>query len=179
MPREKTLDQVLDRNIQALIDLRKKIASQRRPQDRVTDAIAAFAGSIYFVYVHLAILVIWALWNLGWLGLRPFDPFPFTLLPSIASVEAIFLSTLLMINQNRMQTLEERREDLDLQVSLLTEHEITRLIRITDLIAQHIGIDASEAGANLKEMKKDVPATKVLERIDVVERDNAEAEKKK
>ena len=173
MPREKTLDQIIDHNIQALIDLRKKISSERSPRDRVTDGIAAFAGSIYFVYVHLAILVIWTVWNLGWLGVKPFDPFPFTLLPAIASIEAIFLSTFLMINQNRMRTLEERREDLDLQMGLLTEHEITRLIRLTDLIAKHFNIDASKAGGNLNEMKQDVPPTKVLERIEVVERDNA------
>jgi uncharacterized membrane protein len=76
-----------------------------------------------------------------------------------------------------MSAFEERREDLDLQVSLLTEHEITRLMRLTDLIAAHIGIESSEAGANMAEMKKDVPATKVLERIDVVERNNAEDKK--
>ena len=177
MPREKTLDQVLDRNIQALIDLRKKISRQRSTQDRVTDVIAGFAGSIYFVYAHLAILILWIVWNMGWIGLRPFDPFPFTLLPSIASVEAIFISTFLMINQNRMSALEERREDLDLQVSLLTEHEITRLLRLVDLIATHIGIESSEAGANMAEMKKDVSATKLLERIDVVERNNSEDKK--
>ncbi len=71
-----------------------------------------------FVYIHLALFGLWIIWNLGWLGLKPFDK-SFVILAMFASVEAIFLSTFVLISQNRMNVQADKRAALDLQVSLL------------------------------------------------------------
>ncbi len=117
---------VVHRNVRALADLRAREEQRRKPSDRVADAVTAFAGSMWCVYVHALWFGGWLVWNSGKLPrVAPFDPFPFVMLAMIASVEAIFLSTFILISQNRMQRLADRRAELDLQISLLTEHELT------------------------------------------------------
>src|SRR5207253_319971 len=111
---------------------RKKGAS-----DRFADTITAFAGSMWCVYAHALLFGFWIVANVGLVpGIKPFDPFPFVMLAMFASVEAIFLSTFILISQNRMQLMADRRAELDVQISLLTEHELTRAITLLDNIAQ-------------------------------------------
>jgi uncharacterized membrane protein len=80
-------------------------------------------------------------------------------------VEAIFLSTFVLINQNRMAAEDDARSDLDLQINLLNEHETTRLIALVDAIAQRLGVETSDAG-EVEEMKKDVAPEAVLDRLE-------------
>jgi uncharacterized membrane protein len=91
-----------------------------------------------FVYLHLLLYGAWIAVNLGWTPLKPFDP-SFVILAMEASVEAIFLSTFVLITQNRMAALADRRADLDLQVSLLTEHEVTRVVTLVTAMAERMG----------------------------------------
>lgn len=86
----------------------------------------------------------------------------------VASVEAIFLSTFVLISQNRMAEVEDRRADLDLQVSLLAEHEITRLVSLVTEMARRMGIDEALDPA-LQELRRDVRPERVLERMDAHE----------
>lgn len=167
---------VLDRNIKALLDVKAESDRQRGWQERVSDAIATFTGSPAFIYCHLAILATWVLWNLGFLGIEPFDPFPFILLASAASVEAIFLSTFVLINQNRMNVLAQRRGELALQISLLTEHELTRLTQICDSIAKRLEIQPQKIAEDIEEVKADVSPTMVLEKIAQAEREHVSNE---
>jgi uncharacterized membrane protein len=102
--------------------------------------------------------------NLGWLPLPKFDP-TFVVLAMVASVEAIFLSTFVLITQNRMAALVEKRAELDLQVSLLAEHEITRLIHLVSAIGEHLGLEEAN-DPELAELKKDVHPERVLDKID-------------
>ena len=88
-----------------------------------------------------------------------------------ASVEAIFLSTFVLITQNRMAALADRRADLDLQVSLLTEHELTRVVTLVTAMAERMGVPESRA-PELAELAKDVAPEKVLDRIDERERES-------
>src|SRR5437016_5007110 len=123
------LARVVQRNIRALLEVRQQFEQRKSHQARIADAITAFTGSMTFVYLHALGFGGWILVNLGTIpGIKPFDPFPFAMLAMIASVEAIFLSTFVLISQNRMAALADKRADLDLQVNLLAEHEITRLI---------------------------------------------------
>src|SRR5215204_4078330 len=120
-------NRVLARNIEALCKARDEEGAQKSVEERASDAITRFTGSMRFVYLHAALFGTWILWNLGWIpGLTPFDP-SFVVLAMIASVEAIFLSTFVLISQNRMQAQAERRAELDLQISLLAEHEVTQI----------------------------------------------------
>lgn len=167
---EPELAAVVHRNIRALVDARERLQVHLGFQQRVADKITAFTGSMTFVYVHATFFAFWFCANLGLLGLRPFDPYPFVMLAMIASVEAIFLSTFVLISQNRMQRLADQRADLNLQISLLAEHEVTRLIRMVDAMAIRIGI-ASDDRQTLEELKHDVHPETLLREMEQLERD--------
>lgn len=170
---EREIDGVMRRNIAALIEVRKRREKEKTRQEAVADSITAFTGSLPFVYIHAAIFGGWILVNTGVVpGIAPFDPFPFVMLAMIASVEAIFLSTFVLISQNRMAAIADRRADLDLQVNLLAEHEITRLIHLVDDIARQVGVRAG-SDAKLDELKKDVRPEVVLEELDRAEKERA------
>ena len=162
---------VVERNITALLQRRKDEDKRRRAQDRVADAITRFTGSMTFVYIHLVLYAAWILTNLGFVpGLGRFKDFDkgFTVLAMEASVEAIFLSTFVLISQNRMQALSDKRADLDLQVSLLSEHEVTELIRMVRAMAQRMGVQEAR-DPELDELAQDVQPETVLSHIEAAE----------
>jgi uncharacterized membrane protein len=160
----KDLNSVLARNVRALADRSRKEAERATVGDRLSEAITAFTGSMTFVILHLIVLIIWVLINLGWLfGIRAFDP-DFIILATAASVEAIFLSTFVLISQNRAADAARHRAELDLQINLLAEHELTRLIALNIAVAEHLGVSAAD-DPSLAELKKHVAPEKVLDRI--------------
>ena len=160
---------LIDRNVEALVKRRQQEKARTGLQERIADAITAFAGSMKFVYLHLAIYGLWILVNLGWLPLLPpFDP-TFVVLAMVASVEAIFLSTFVLISQNRMQAAADKRADLDLQISLLSEHEITRLVTLVTEIAQRMDLPSAK-DPELRELAKNVAPERVLDRMQEAER---------
>ncbi len=96
------LSKVIERNIRTIIHLRTKAARERSLQGRIADAITSFSGRMIFAYVHILWFGFWILFNTGRFGVRVFDPFPYGLLTMIVSLEAIFLSTFVLISQNRL-----------------------------------------------------------------------------
>ena len=134
------LSPVLERNIRALELRRQRENREASAEERVAEAITRFTGSMRFVYLHLAIFGFWIVANLGWVpGVPAWDP-SFVVLAMIASVEAIFLSTFVLISQNRMAGAADKRADLDLQIGLLAEHEVTRLVTLLSGIADRMGV---------------------------------------
>ena len=103
--------------------------------------------------------------NLGGFGLTIFDPYPFGLLTMIVSLEAIFLATFVLLSQNRQAEDAEQRAELDLQINLLSEHEITRILTLVDAIADHLGLEAGQ-DPELDELKMDVKADAVLKEME-------------
>jgi uncharacterized membrane protein len=162
--------QIVERNIEALLVHRQACEQALGWQQRLAHRIARFAGNMSFVWLHAAFVALWTLLNLGIVpGIAPFDP-TFVILATIASVEAIFISTFILITQNRMQAEADRRAELNLQISLLAEHEITRLIKMVTEIGDAMNISASRA-PELYELKEDVKPEVVL---DTLERREAE-----
>jgi uncharacterized membrane protein len=160
---------VVERNIRALLEHRREQEGNRSGQERIADAITRFTGSMRFVYIHLVVFGLWIVVNIGWIpGVSQFDE-TFVVLAMIASVEAIFLSTFVLISQNRMAALADKRADLDLQVSLLAEHEITRLITLVTAIAERLELDAAQ-NPELIELSQDVAPEKVMEKMEAHER---------
>jgi uncharacterized membrane protein len=156
---------VLARNIQGLLGARREAERRKDTQERVSDAITRFAGSLRFVYIHGLLFGGWIIWNLGWIpGLPPFDP-SFVVLAMVASVEAIFLSTFVLISQNSMRAQAEKRAELDLQISLLAEHEVTQIMNLLDRVARHLGIEDG-ADPEIEEVKEDVDPRAVLHAIE-------------
>jgi uncharacterized membrane protein len=135
-------------------------------EERIAGAITRFAGSLRFVYLHIVLFGFWIIANLGLApGVPEFDP-SFVILAMAASVEAIFLSTFILITQNRMSAVAEKRAELDLQISLLAEHEVTKLATLLSAIADRLGIKTED---ELEEVKRDVAPETVLDEIEEIE----------
>src|SRR3954451_11922645 len=161
----KRLASVLERNIRALDQRREQEEANAGWQDRRRHSVTRASGSLAFVYFHLLLFGLWIVLNI-WsvFGIPAFDP-SFTVLAMAASVEAIFLSTFVLISQNRMAEAAEKRAELDLQISLLAEHEITKLAELVAAIAERIGIDAG-ADPEVAEITQDVIPEAVLDEIE-------------
>jgi uncharacterized membrane protein len=169
-PPPRGLSPVLERNIRALQLRRQREEKEASVEERVADAITRFTGSMRFVYLHLAFFGFWIVANLGWVpGVPGWDP-SFVVLAMIASVEAIFLSTFVLISQNRMAAAADKRADLDLQISLLAEHEVTRLITLVAGVAERMGVE-TEADPDLEEITQDVAPEAVLDGLEAIEPD--------
>ena len=158
------LSKVIERNIRTIIHLRTKAARERSLQGRIADAITSFSGRMIFAYVHIAWFGVWILLNTGRFGVRVFDPFPYGLLTMIVSLEAIFLSTFVLISQNRLSEETERRADLDLHIGLLTEHELTRVLQMLDAIQDKMGI-VDHANSELADLEMETKPEDVLAEI--------------
>jgi uncharacterized membrane protein len=157
---------VLDRNINALIQRRAADQKTMSRQERLAQAMTNFAGSMPFVYLHALVFGLWILVNVGWLPVMPaFDP-SLVILAMVASVEAIFISTFVLISQNRMALEDDKRADLSLQISLLNEHETTKLIAMVSAIADRLGIETEVEQHEIEEMKQNVPPEVVMEEIE-------------
>ena len=164
-PAPENLNSALRRNIQALRERRREEEARASADEQVARAISRFAGSMRFVYVHAAVYGFWILANLGWVpGIRPWDP-SFVVLAMVASVEAIFLSTFILITQNRMAAAADTRAELDVQISLLAEAEITKLVEMVSAIADRLGVPPLERG-EIEEMKRTVAPEAVLDAIE-------------
>ena len=137
-----SLAALTQRNIELITSLESAEAAKRSFTDRFSDIITRFCGHIAFIYVHVIWFGGWILWNLFPRlpqALR-FDPFPFQFLALAVSLEAIFLTTFILISQNRQNQLSERRNHLDLQINLLSEQENSKILSMLETLLQHHGL---------------------------------------
>lgn len=150
-------------NIETILRLEQAYLRRRTLADRLADAIAAFTGTLWYVLLHIVWFGLWALVNRGVFGIRPFDPFPFQLLTLLVSMEAVLMSTFVLIKQNRMSYLSDRRAHVDLQTNLLAEREVTRLLRLTEEIARRLQVPVEEIAGGLAH---DTQIEKLVEALD-------------
>jgi len=164
-PKPPGLGTVLERNIRALQQRRAREEEQATFEERLAGGITRFTGSMGFVYVHLAVFGLWIAVNVGIVpGIQEFDP-SFVILAMAASVEAIFLSTFVLISQNRMAAAADKRAELDLQISLLAEHETTKLVALVSAIAERMDV-RTEVDSEVQELTQDVAPELVLDEIE-------------
>lgn len=135
-----SVEELTQRNVETVLKLEEAAKEQRTRTDRVAEVIANFCGSLTFVWVHVAWFGGWVVLNLL-PGIKHIDPFPFTFLTLVVSLEAIFLSTFILISQNHDSRVSERRNHLDLQINLLSEQENTQMLTILHQIAAKVGAD--------------------------------------
>lgn len=152
------------RNIAAIAEVEAVARRARTRIDRVTERVGRFAGTPWFIGVHL-------LWFAGWLGwnhnpLRAFDPYPFNLLTLIVALEAILLSTFVLISQNRMTAVANRREHIDLQINLLTEAEVTQALGLLHRISHHLGLEDPDSEAEVRDLSSRTDVLKVARDVD-------------
>jgi len=139
----------------------------------LADRITRFTGSMTFVYIHILIFGFWIATNVGAIPGGPrFDP-SLVVLAMVASVEAIFLSTFVLISQNRMAAVAEKRAELDLQISLLAEHEVTKLVTLVSAIADRLNV-RTDADGEVEELKRNVAPEAVLNAIEATKEARAD-----
>lgn len=140
-------------NILKITEIEKSQKARRTVGEKVSEYIAAFCGSMTFVYVHIVWFTAWILVNSVFTA-APFDPFPYTFLTLVVSLEAIFLSTFILISQNHEAQMTDRRNHLDLQINMLAEKESTKTLDLLQRIAAKVGVsnDDPETSALLEPM---------------------------
>lgn len=167
MPGPAGLTEALGRNIEAVSRRRAEDAAKVSGGVRLSTRIGRAIGRMRFVYFHLAALTGWLVINLGLVtDVRPFDP-GFSLLGTVASVEAFFVTIIILITQNHEASANDRRDDLNLQVSLLAEHELSQLIKLNITIAEKLGIDAGTG--EIADLQHDIHPDDVLDTIERAE----------
>lgn len=173
--RNPALSRIVARNIHTITRLRLKATREQTIEDRIAGTITSLSGSLTFVGCHLAWFLAWILLNTGRFHVYPFDPFPYGLLGLIVSLEAVLLSTLVLITQKRLGHQVERRANLDLHIGLLTEHEITRVLRMLHAIQEKLGIE-NQAADELADLEMDTKPEDVLDEIARLHRKSLRAE---
>jgi uncharacterized membrane protein len=129
------------RNIELLAKIEKESLRKRTCAERVGDTITKHFGTMTVLVIHAIWFAIWIGLNQGWfLHIKPFDPFPYGLLTMVVSLEAIFMSIVLLISQNRMTRQADNRARLNLQIDLLEEQEMTRVLKMLYRISEHLGV---------------------------------------
>ena len=157
-------DRLTEQNVETVTRLEQAAREKRTPTDRLAERIASFCGSMTFVWVHVVWFSCWILLN-SIPGIRHVDPFPFTFLTLIVSLEAIFLSTFILISQNLDSRISERRSHLDLQLNLLSEQENTKMIVMLHAIAEKVGADLTQ-DPNLKALSEETQPERLIEQIE-------------
>jgi uncharacterized membrane protein len=137
-------------NIEAIAKMEHVSLEQRTYAERISDVVTKLVGNLGFLTVQLIVLIGWCAINLHLIpGIRPFDPFPFGVLALIVSSEGVFLTIFVLVRQSRMARQSERRSHLDLQVSMLSEQELTTIIQMLQKLCQL-------ADVNMEASKQDV-----------------------
>ena len=174
----KSVEELTEQNISAVIEMERAAKSQRSRADRVADFISGFCGTMAYVTFHAVWFTVWILWNTV-LSSHPFDPFPFPFLTLVVSLEAIFLTTFILISGNRKARVDERRNHLDLQIDLLSEQENTKMLTLLKGIANKLGVGAKR-DPSLAVLEQATDPDKLIEQIDrsVDESDRPEPPKK-
>ena len=127
------------RNVERIQALEAREHDKAKPSDRVADAIANFSGSIAFVWITVLLIGGWIAANLLLPRRERLDPFPFPLLTLVLSIEAIFLSIFILMSQNRAARISDKRSHLDLQLTLLSEQENTKMLLMLEQIGKAVG----------------------------------------
>lgn len=156
----------LNRNIEAIHQVRQNADESRRVDQKFVDHVATFLGSLKNLYLHLFIygfFVFYLAFNRPE-AIKSWLDFLFSV-TSVAGGEALFLTIFILINQRRMNGLERINSDLHLQMSLLMEHEITRLVQMTEQIALRLGINSKAHASDIEEIKKDIHPDQVMQKI--------------
>lgn len=132
--------------------MKAKANRDRSFTEKLADFMTATFGSITFLIINVIWFFVWIAINVGFiLGIEPFDPFPFGLLTMIVSLQAIFLAIFVLISQNREAKINDLREEVDLQMDVMTEKELTKVLELVVKLLEKNKIDIS-GDTELKEM---------------------------
>lgn len=152
-------------NVHAVAELERQAFHQRTAMERFTDAVTNFAGSRTFIVAHAVFFTLWILLNR-----LPgsYDPYPYSLLNVLVSLEAIFLTSFVLMTQNRMTRQADRRAHLDLQVNLLAEQELTTILQMLYALCRKAGTCARVNDTRVEQLLKE---TDIVQLAEVLEKE--------
>lgn len=154
-------------NIDAIAKLEHDALDRRTPTERVSDVITKLVGNMGFLLAQLILLSGWSLANLHVIpGLKAFDPFPFGVLALFVSFESVFLTIFVLISQSRMARQSERRSHLDLQVSMLSEQELTTILQMLQKLCQHVGVNVESSKQEVQSFSKTTDVHKLASELE-------------
>ena len=146
-----------------VLGIKNGIKLEKSRMDKAADFMTAAFGTTTFLIANATFFLVWIIWNSSIIpGVTAFDPFPFGFLTMVVSLEAIFLSIIVLISQNRASQISDMRQELDFEVNVRAEEEITRIIKMLDEIHDHLGLDPND----------DPELTKMKQKIDITELGN-------
>jgi uncharacterized membrane protein len=155
------------KNIESIAQLEEEFEKQRTPLDRISDAITRFVGSLRFIVAHAIVYGLWIILNVALPKEMQFDEYPFQFLGVVMAVEAVFLSTFVLMSQNRQNRLSDQWAHLDLQLSLLGEQETTQALKMLKRISDKLGLkDEVQADAELQELVEKTHVQTLVEEIE-------------
>jgi uncharacterized membrane protein len=162
-PRRRSGEHPVGQNIQAVGDLERTVLEERTSFDKVTGAVTRVAGSTTFIAIH-------ALWFAAWIALNltryAFDPYPFSLLNLIVALEAVFLTSVVLMTQNRMSRLADRRAHLDLQVNMLAEQELTAMLHMLHGLCTKAGVKVTIHDERVQQLLTETDIQKIAVALD-------------
>jgi len=154
-------------NVDAVAKLEHDALGRRTSSERVGDVITKLVGNVGFLLAQLILICGWSLLNLHVIpGLKAFDPFPFGVLALVVSSESVFLTIFVLIRQSRMARQSERRSHLDLQVSMLSEQELTTILQMLQKLCQHMGVNVDSSKQEIRSFSKTTDVHKLASELD-------------
>jgi uncharacterized membrane protein len=154
-------------NIDAIAKLEHDALNRRTVTERVSDVITRLVANLGFLLAQLILISGWSLVNLHLIpGLKAFDPFPFGVLALIVSLESVFLTIFVLISQGRMARQSERRSHLDLQVGMLSEQELTTILKMLQKLCQHVGVNVDSSKQEVRSFSKTTDVHKLASELE-------------
>ena len=144
----------IDAHVDLIAKHEQEFLAKRTPGERVGNRIAAGVGSFTFVLVHFCFFVLWIVWHRLSDAPRQFDPYPFSLLGTVVAMEGIILASFILMRQARMGRRADERDHLMLQILLLTEKEITAVLKVDRQIAAQVGAEKAANTAEVRELSR-------------------------
>ncbi|MEA2899086.1 MAG: hypothetical protein QOJ84_4701 [Bradyrhizobium sp.] len=159
-----TQDRQTAENIESILNLEKEDERELSSFHRLSHGVGGFVGTIYFVMLQCFAVLAWIGANTGIFGTAPFDPYPFPLLATVLALEAVLLTSFVLIRQNTMDKRSERRNHLDLQINLLAEKEATSILNVVREIAEHLKVEVTP-DPEREELAKDTPVETIARHL--------------
>ena len=156
-------DEVTEEMLQSI---QKRLSERRTASDKLADFLVWSAGTITFVILHILFFSAWIAINLDLVsGIKIFDPYPFNFLTMTVSLEAIFLAIFVLMSQNRESKIADLRQEFDVQVNIIAEREITKIIHMLAYIMNHLNI-SYEKDAELRQMMRPLNIDEIREQLE-------------
>lgn len=143
-------------NIETIARLEQEFLEDRSAIDRIGDAIGAFVGTMAFVLLHVVVFLIWIVINTRLIpGIPAFDPYPFMFLSMAVSLEGVVLTTFVLMKQNRMSKRADQRNQLNLQIDMLSEREVTKILQMLTEVCERMGLQKTASEPEVRQLSQE------------------------